>query len=185
MSATRRDAAGTHPPMVRASTPTDLSRIQAIYAHHVLHGVATFEEVPPAALELGKRRDAVLSLGLPHLVAMIGSEVVGYAYAAPFHHRAAYRYTLEDSIYVDVDLVGRGIGETLLTTLIAQCEQGPWRQLIAVIGDSGNAGSIGLHRKCGFRHVGTMPTVGFKFGRWVDTVHMQRELGDGNSTLPT
>ena len=169
---------------VRASEERDLAAIAAIYAHHVLHGLATFEIEPPDAAEMARRRAHVLALGLPYLVAEQNGRVAGYAYAAPHRERPAYRYTLEDSIYIDRDRLGHGAGRVLLEALIAACAQAGYRQLIAVIGDSANAASIGLHAACGFKHAGLLPGVGFKFGRWVDSVLMQRELGGGNRRLP-
>lgn len=169
---------------LRDSTLADMAGVQEIYAHHVLHGLASFEEVPPDVAELTKRREAVLALGLPHIVAELDGEVVGYAYASLYRARIAYRHTLEDSVYVREGRGGRGIGLVLLTELIARCEKGPWRQMVAVIGDSANAASIGLHRRLGFREIGTLEAVGFKFGRWVDSVLMQRPLGQGSKTLP-
>jgi len=159
--------------------------IQAIYAHHVLHGLATFEEVPPALAEMSERRASVVKAGLPYLAAELDGKVVGYAYATAYRPRPAYRFTVEDSIYVAHGLDGRGIGSALLQALIARCERGPWRQMLAVIGNSGNAGSIALHRRLGFEPVGTLHAVGFKFGRWVDTVLMQRALGHGDTSAPT
>lgn len=170
--------------VVRDALETDMNAVQTIYAHHVLHGLATFEETPPTAEELGSRRAAVLDSGLPYLVAELGGAVVGYAYAATYRPRPAYRYAVEDSVYVAHGLDGRGIGSALLGSLIARCEQGPWRQMTAVIGNSGNAGSIALHRRLGFRHMGTFEAVGFKLGQWVDTVMMQRALGDGDRSKP-
>ena len=158
--------------------------IQAIYAHHVLHGLATFEEVPPSTTELLSRRDVVLKAGLPYLAAEIEGQLVGYSYATFYRPRPAYRHTVEDSVYVADRFAGRGIGSALLSELITRCSTGPWRQMLAVIGNSGNAGSIALHRRLGFRHVGTLTAVGFKLGRWVDTVVMQRPLGDGDATQP-
>lgn len=169
---------------VRDAEARDVAAIQSIYARHVLHGLASFEEVPPDEAEISKRMQSVRALGLPWIVDEREGEVVGYAYATLYRTRSGYRYTLEDSVYVREGLGGRGIGETLLTALIARCSAGPWRQMIAVIGDSANAGSIGLHRKLGFRHVGKLDAVGFKLGRWVDSVFMQRPLGDGETTLP-
>ena len=162
--------------MVRDTRDTDCSAIQSIYSHYVLQGAATFEEVPPTVSEIVDRRAAIVAQGLPHLVAEIDGEVVGYTYAAPYRPRAAYRYTIEDSVYVAHGFHGRGIGRALLAALIQRCERGPWRQMIAIIGDSENAGSIALHERLGFRHVGTLASVGFKFERWVDTVLMQRAL---------
>lgn len=158
--------------------------IQAIYAHHVLHGLATFEEVPPPVAEMAARRASVMQAGLPYLAATIDGAVVGYAYATAYRPRPAYRHTIEDSVYVAHGLGGLGIGGALLAALIARCESGPWRQMLAVIGNSGNAGSIALHRRLGFQPIGTLSAVGFKLGRWVDTVLMQRALGDGAGSAP-
>jgi phosphinothricin acetyltransferase len=170
--------------LVRPSIEADIAAITRIYAHHVLHGLASFEEVPPDAAELAERRKEVLTHGLPYLTAERAGEVVGYAYAAPYRARSAYRFTIEDSVYIEAGRVGQGIGRALLRRLIELCEAGPWRQMIAVIGDSENHASIGLHRAEGFRMIGTHPAVGLKFGRWVDSVLMQRELGEGMRTLP-
>lgn len=172
------------PIKVRDAVASDMSAVQAIYAHYVSHGLATFEEIPPSVDEMMSRRAAVLNAGLPYLAAEIDGRLVGYAYATAYRPRPAYRYTIEDSIYVAPDHVGRGIGRALLTSLIARCEQGPWRQMLAVIGNSGNAGSIALHGSLGFRPVGTFTSVGFKFGQWVDTVLMQRSLGSGSDNAP-
>ncbi len=169
---------------VRDSEPSDMPAVQAIYAHHVLHGLASFEELPPGVDDLAARRRAVLAAGLPHIVADLDGRVVGYSYATAYRPRPAYRHTIEDSVYVAEGLAARGIGSALLAALIARCEDGPWRQMIAVIGDTGNHGSIALHRRHGFREIGTLRSVGFKFGRWVDSVLMQRPLGDGDATLP-
>jgi phosphinothricin acetyltransferase len=170
--------------IVRDAADSDMAAVQSIYAFHVLYGLATFEEQPPSTSELLSRRAGVLGLGLPYLVADMDGDVVGYCYATGYRSRAAYRHTLEDSVYVADGLDRRGIGTRLLEALIERCEKGPWRQMLAVIGDSGNAGSIALHRRLGFRPVGTFRSVGFKLGRWVDTVLMQRELGAGGSNLP-
>ena len=161
---------------VRPSTDEDLAGITRIYSHHVRHGSATFELDAPDLDEMTRRCEAILALGLPYLVIEREGVVAGYAYAAPYRPRPAYRFTIEDSIYVDEAHTGRGCGQALLGALIERCEQGPWRQMIAVIGDSGNTASIRLHQRFGFRHAGTLEAVGFKFGRWVDTVLMQREL---------
>ncbi len=158
--------------------------IQAIYAQSVLHGLASFEETPPTAREMLSRWHAVIALGLPYLAAEQDGRVVGYAYATAYHARSGYRCTIEDSVYVADSMQGQGIGRALLTALVAACEAGPWRQMIAIIGDSGNRGSIALHESLGFRLVGTFEAVGFKLGRWVDTVLMQRPLGGGSDTLP-
>ncbi|HLI13344.1 MAG TPA: GNAT family N-acetyltransferase [Alphaproteobacteria bacterium] len=170
--------------IIRDSLAADLPAIQRIYAHHVRHGLASFEEEPPTVEELARRREDALGRGLPYLVAEAGGAVVGYSYATPYRARSAYRYSVENSVYVSEALRGRGIGRHLLAALIARCEAGRWRQMIAVIGDSGNAPSIALHKSQGFRLVGTLRSVGFKFGRWVDTVLMQRPLGEGDGMPP-
>jgi phosphinothricin acetyltransferase len=170
--------------VVRDAADADMEAVARIYAHHVEHGLATFEEAPPSVEEMRARRLKVLAIGAPYLVAEIDGEVVGYCYAAPYHARAAYRHTLEDSVYVAPGLGGRGVGGALLAELIARCEAGPWRWIVAVIGDSGNSASIVLHRRHGFEPVGTLRAVGFKLGRWVDTPIMQRVLGPGDSLLP-
>ena len=175
------DAPAIH---VRDAKAADMAAVQAIYAHHVLRGRATFEEVPPTVDELLARRAAVLAAGLPYLVADADGEVAGYCYAVPYRPRPAYRHTIEDSVYVAHDRAGRGIGRALLGTLIARCECGPWRQLLAVVGHSGNAGSLALHESLGFQRVGVLRSVGFKLGAWTDTVLMQRTLGAGDATLP-
>ncbi|GEN24511.1 phosphinothricin N-acetyltransferase [Halomonas cupida] len=169
---------------IRDATDADMAAVQQIYMHHVLYGLASFEEHPPSTDELMTRRQALLDAGLPYLVAEQHGEVVGYAYAGSYRPRAAYRFTVENSVYVAVKQGGRGVGSALLKALIERCEQGPWRQMLAVIGDSGNAASIALHRRMGFRVVGTFEAVGFKHGRWVDSVLMQRALGQGADTPP-
>lgn len=170
--------------LVRPAGDADLPAVQAIYAHHVLRGVATFEEIPPDTAELHRRWVAVTGHGLPWLVAERAGEVVGYAYATPYRPRAAYRFTVEDSVYLPPAHAGRGLGRALLGGVIAACAAGPWRQMVAVIGDSGNAASIGLHARLGFRRAGLLSAVGFKHGRWVDTVLMQRALGEGDGSAP-
>ena len=170
--------------VVRDTTDADMPAIQAIYAHQVLHGLASFEEAPPTTDDLRSRRDRVLTAGLPYLTAEVNGRVVGYSYAAGYRPRPAYRDTVEDSLYVAEGMRGQGIGRALLAALIARCERGPWRQMVAVIGDSGNDGSIALHRRFGFRRVGTLEAVGFKLGRWIDTVLMQRPLGAGHQAPP-
>lgn len=173
------------PALIRPSRPEDVPAIQAIYAHHVLHGLASFEEVPPDEDEMARRRADLVGRGMPYIVAEeTAGEVLGFAYAGPYRPRAAYRHTLEDSVYVRADVTGRGIGRGLLTALVAQATALGYRQMLAVIGDSGNAGSIGLHARVGFREVGVMRSIGFKFGRWVDVVIMQRPLGSGDANPP-
>jgi phosphinothricin acetyltransferase len=169
---------------VRDAVEDDMPVIQAIYTHHVLHGLATFEEVPPSVQEMLARRAQVLAAGLPYLVAHLEGKIVGYAYATAYRPRPAYRYTIEDSVYVEQGQDGRGIGSALLRALILRCEAGPWRKMFAVIGNSANAGSLALHRSMGFELLGTLTAAGFKLGQWVDTVFMQRPLGEGASTLP-
>ena len=169
---------------IRDAAEADMPEVQAIYAHHVLRGLASFEEIAPGVDELRTRRESALVHGLPYLVAELDGRVAGYAYATPYRSRSAYRHCIEDSVYVREGFGGKGIGAALLAALIRRCEEGPWRQMVAVIGDSANAASIGLHRKLGFRVVGTLEAVGFKFGRWVDSVLMQRPLGEGSQALP-
>jgi len=167
------------PITIRAARDADMAQIAAIYAHHVRHGLASFEEVPPDAAELARRRAEIVGRSLPYLVAAGGDAIVGYAYAGPYRPRSAYRFTVEDSVYVHPDRAGRGIGRRLLPAVIAACAATGARQMVAVIGDSANAASIALHAACGFRNVGVLCAAGFKHGRWVDTVLMQRALGDG------
>jgi phosphinothricin acetyltransferase len=169
---------------LRGAEEKDVDAIQAIYAHHVLHGLGTFEEIPPTPAEMAGRVAAVLDRGLPWLVAEEGGLVLGYAYAGPFRTRAAYRFTVEDSVYVTEAARGRGIGKALLSTLIQQCQGMGLRQMVGVIGDSGNRASIGLHRSLGFDLKAVAPGVGWKFDRWVDVVWMQRSLGSGATTSP-
>jgi len=162
--------------VVRNSRDEDMPKIQAIYGFHVLHGLGSFEEEPPSVDELSRRRGGVLGRGLPYLVADMGGVVVGYSYAAPYRSRPAYRFTVENSVYVDHNLHRRGVGRLLLSALIASCAERECRQMIAVIGDSENVASIALHERLDFIRIGTLRAVGFKFGRWVDTVLMQRPL---------
>ncbi|VVD89375.1 GCN5 family acetyltransferase [Pandoraea capi] len=169
---------------VRPVRDDDLTAITTIYAHHVRTGSASFEEVPPDEAEMRARCAKVRDAGLPYLVAERDGKVLGYAYATHYRPRSAYRFTLEDSVYIAADAIGQGVGRALLLTLIARCEGGPWRQLIANVGDSGNRASLALHAACGFEHAGMLKSVGFKFGRWVDTVLMQRPLNAGDTTLP-
>jgi L-amino acid N-acyltransferase YncA len=169
---------------VRAAAQGDFPAIHSIYAHHVLHGLASFEEVPPDAAELRRRHGEITALGLPYLVAVEGREVLGYGYCALYRSRSAYRFALEDSIYVRDGQQGKGIGSRLLGELLRLCEGLGYRQVIAVIGDSANAASIGVHARHGFVRVGTLRSTGWKFGRWVDSVLMQRPLGRGDGTPP-
>lgn len=170
---------------VRDAVTGDFATITGIYGHHVLNGLASFEEETPSRAELEKRFAHVRELELPYLVAVDGSgKVGGYAYASLYRTRTAYRFTVEDSVYVAPGCERNGIGRILLAELIERCTRAGRRQMVAVIGDSANHGSIGLHAAMGFAMVGTMPAVGFKFGRWVDSVIMQRALGPGESTLP-
>ena len=169
--------------IVRDTVEADFPAIQAIYAQEVLHGLASFEEVPPTIDDLKGRFAKIVKDGFPFLSAELDGRVVGYSYASSFRPRIAYRYSVENSVYVAADMQGNGIGRSLLSALIDRCEEGPWRQMIAVIGDTGNAGSIALHEKLGFHHCGTLHNTGFKLGRWVDTVLMQRALGPGADTL--
>lgn len=170
---------------MRPATLADLPVIQSIYAHHVMQGLASYEEVPPDVDEMRRRFAEVTERALPYLVAVSGGVVVGYGYCTLFRTRSAYRFTLEDSVYVRDGLQGKGIGRALLSVLIERCTALGYRQMVAVIGDSGNAGSIGLHASLGFLRSGLLRSTGFKFGRWVDTVMMQRPLGVGDGTLPT
>ena len=173
-------------PSVRASTPQDLPAITRIYAHHVLHGTGSFETEAPSEEEMNRRRDEVLSRQLPYLVAEDDDgQILGYAYANWFKARPAYRFSAEDSIYVADGQHGRGLGRLLMNALIEHCEAAGVRKLIAVIGDSNNLGSVGVHRAAGFTQVGVMRSVGWKFGRWLDIVMMEKTLGDGDHSAPT
>jgi L-amino acid N-acyltransferase YncA len=177
----------TPPPpatIVRPSTPADLPAIVAIYGWHVEHGTGTFELDVPDLSEMQQRRDNVLANGWPWLVAQVGDEVLGYAYANTFRPRRAYRFCVEDSIYLAPQAAGKGLGRILLAELIAQCETRGARQILAVIGDSANAASIGLHRALGFEDVGVMKAAGWKLEAWRDVVLMQRALGWGDSQAP-
>lgn len=171
--------------IVRASTEADVARCAEIYGHHVLHGTASFEVDPPDMAEMGRRRAAVLDLGLPHLVAEKDGRVLGYAYASLYRTRPAYRFSVENSIYIDHETRGQGVGKALLLPLIDLCTEAGRRQMIAVIGDSAHVASIKLHESCGFEMVGTFKSVGFKFGRWLDSVLMQRALGSGDKDTPS
>ena len=167
--------------LIRPSTPSDLPAITAIYAHAVLHGTGTFELDPPDSAEMARRRDDVLDKGLPWLVAQASDQVLGYAYANHFRPRKAYRFCLEDSIYLHADARGQGAGRLLLAELVGRCEAAGARQMLAVIGDAANAGSIGVHAALGFEHTGVLKAAGWKFDRWLDVVLMQRALGGGDS----
>ena len=169
---------------IRPAASADLPAITGIYEHAVRFGTATFELEPPDLVEMTRRFETLMAGGFPYLVAALDSHVVGYAYAAAYRPRPAYRFTVENSVYLQPAIQRRGIGYRLLQRLIAECETGGFRQMIAVIGDSANAASIGVHTKCGFQMIGTHPGVGFKFGRWLDTVTMQRMLGEGATTMP-
>jgi L-amino acid N-acyltransferase YncA len=169
---------------IRPSCDDDVTAITAIYAYHVRHGLASFEEVPPDAEEIARRRQAIVERGLPYLVAERAGKVIGYCYAGPFRPRIAYRFTLEDSVYVDAAEIGRGIGRRLLEAVLARSVELGYRQMVAVIGGRETVGSIRLHEALGFSHIGVLPAVGFKFGRWIDIVMMQRGLGPGSTVLP-
>jgi len=171
--------------LVEDAVEQDITEITRIYAHHVLNGLASFEETAPSQEEMLARFRSVTSAGFPYLVARESGHVVGYSYASAYRPRPAYRFTVEDSVYVSNASRGMGIGSALLKALIERCENGAWRQMLAVIGDSANAGSIALHSRLGFRPAGSLMSVGFKLGRWVDSVLMQRPLSAGDATLPT
>ena len=170
--------------LVRDATGEDIAGIAAIYAHHVRTGLASFEIEPPDEDGMRARYEAIREAGFPYLACEIDGRLAGYAYAGPYRARPGYRFTLEDSVYVHPDLAGRGAGRALLARLIERCEALGCRQLVAVIGDSANAASIGLHSALGFRMTGTLRSIGFKHGRWVDSVLMQRPIGPGDTSLP-
>jgi len=171
-------------PLIRPSREDDLDAITRIYGHHVLHGTGTFETAPPSVADMAVRRADVLGKGLPWLVIEEDGQVLGFAYGNWFKPRPAYRFSVEDSIYLAPDTAGKGWGRALLAELMAQLERGGVRKVMAVIGDSANAGSIGVHRALGFEHVGVVASCGWKFDRWLDIVLMQRSLGAGDSTAP-
>ena len=171
-------------PLIRPSTEHDLPAITRIYAHHVLHGTGTFETTPPTLEEMTARRADVLNKGLPWLVVEEAGEVLGYAYGNWFKPRPAYRFSVEDSIYLAPEAAGKGLGRALLAELLAALERGGIRKVMAVIGDSANAGSIGVHKALGFEQVGVVQACGWKFGRWLDIVMMQRAIGEGDRTPP-
>jgi phosphinothricin acetyltransferase len=169
---------------IRPATAADITAITAIYAHAVNTGTASFELEAPSEAEMARRMNTLLDSGYPYIVATAGGALAGYAYAGPYRPRPAYRFAVEDSIYVDQTAQRRGVGRVLLEQLILESEQRGFRQMVAIIGDSANAPSIELHRTLGFRMVGAFENVGYKFGRWLDSVMMQRELGEGASTKP-
>ena len=169
---------------IRPSTDADIPTITAIYTHHVLHGTGTFETDPPSEQDMAQRRADVLSKGLPYLVVEYAGNVVGFAYCQWFKPRPAYRFSAEDSIYLAASAHGKGLGRLLLVELMAQAERAGVRKLIAVIGDSANQGSIGVHKACGFKPVGVLANCGWKFGRWLDVVLMDRTIGLGSSEAP-
>ncbi|SOZ13281.1 Phosphinothricin N-acetyltransferase [Cupriavidus taiwanensis] len=186
-TAAPRDPGTRRPFTLRDAIRADIAAIHAIYAHHVLHGRASFEEVPPSVDEMQLRLAEVHRKGLPYLVAERDGEVLGYAYASAYRARSAYRFAIEDSIYIDHRRIGEGLGQALLAALIARCETGPWRQMVAVIACTAageGAGSLAVHERLGFRTVGRLEAVGFKHGQWIDTVLMQRVLGTGATSLP-
>jgi L-amino acid N-acyltransferase YncA len=172
------------PAKIRLAIEADLPAITAIYEHAVRFGTATFELDPPDLAEMTRRFRALADGRFPYLAAELDGTVIGYAYAGPYRPRPAYRFSVENSVYFDPKAQGRGAGKLILLELIARCEQRGFRQMVAVIGDSANAASIGVHRSTGFRMIGTCENVGFKFGRWLDTVMMQRDLGEGARTVP-
>ena len=172
------------PVTIRAATDADLPAITAIYGHHVLHGLASFELEVPSQDEMRSRQRTIVDQDFPYLVAERDGRVAGYAYASWYRTRPAYRFTVENSVYIDATLTRSGVGRALLEALIVECERRGFRQMLAVIGDSANHASIGLHAACGFERVALLPAVGWKSGRWVDSVFMQRALGGGDRTPP-
>jgi L-amino acid N-acyltransferase YncA len=169
---------------IRDAREADVPDMQAIYAYHVLHGAGTFEEEPPPVEEMAARFHEVVDRGYVWLVASDATGILGYGYYSPFRERSGYRFTVEDSIYVREDVRGQGVGKALVARLIELATAAGLRQMIAVIGDSENVASIGVHASLGFHMVGTMKSTGIKFGRWVDVVSMQRALGKGDANLP-
>ncbi len=170
--------------VIRTATPADIPAITRIYAHAVAHGTASFEIVSPDEAEMAHRQRTLLDGGYPYIAATSDGTLLGYAYAGPYRPRVAYRFSVEDSIYIDPQAQRRGIGRLLLDRLIAESEQRGFRQMIAVIGDSAQTASIELHRAAGFRLIGNIENVGYKFDRWLDSVLMQRALGPGATTAP-
>ncbi len=177
--------AEANPMEIRPATQADLPEIQAIYAHHVLNGTGTFEEMPPSIEDMNLRFDAAAARGWRWLVATDATGVIAFAYFAQIRERSAYRCTAEDSVYVREDVRGQGVGKALVSQLLAEAEAAGFRQMVAVIGDSENIGSIGMHASLGFQRSGTLKAVGLKFGAWLDTVYMQRSLGNGDGDVPT
>jgi phosphinothricin acetyltransferase len=169
---------------IRTAALTDVPAIQEIYGFHVQHGLASWELTPPTLAELRTRMSSLLEQGYPYFVAEIGGSVAGYTYAGAYRPRPGYRYTVENSVYIHPEYQRRGLGRLLLAQLIETCETLGYRQMVAVIGDSGNTPSIRLHQELGFVHIGTLPSIGFKHGRWLDCVLMQRRLGEGDQRLP-
>jgi phosphinothricin acetyltransferase len=171
-------------PIIRDATVADMAAVAAIYAHHVQTGYGSFEEVPPSTEEMARRFDNLRARGLPWRLAEVDDRIAGYCYASPYHARSAYRFTVQDSIYVDERFLNRGIGTALLTSLIETCTALGYRQMMAGVGDSANEGSLRLHTRLGFRTVGHATEVGLKFGRWLDLVLLQRRLGDERRDAP-
>lgn len=161
---------------IRHAVATDIPSMTLIYAHHVMHGTGSFEEDAPSESVMHERWQTRDQAGYPTLIAELNDNTMGFAYAGNYKSRSAYRFTVEDSIYVSPDFVGQGVGLSLLETLIAECQQRGYRQMMAVIGDSQNTASIGLHKRCGFKQLGTAKGLGYKFDRWLDIVYMQRAL---------
>ncbi|EIC85214.1 GNAT family N-acetyltransferase [Serratia sp. M24T3] len=166
------------------ASESDMAEVQAIYAHHVIHGLSSFETEAPSVEEMQQRRKTVLEKGLPYLVARQQGKVLGYCYLSPYRPRYAYRFTVEGSVYIAVGQQGKGLGKRLMAEAIERAERGGWRQMMAVIGNSENIASLRLHQSLGFHTIGQLTGVGFKHGRWVNTIMMQRTLGEGDTTPP-
>ena len=187
MAKTAREARGAPVAsslVIRDATERDIEAVQAVYAHHVLHGYGSFEESPPSTAEMARRFAEVRARGLPYLIAELDGGVAGYSYAQPYRARSAYRYSVEDSVYVAPRASGQGVGQALLGLLVERCAALGLRQMVAVIGDSRNLPSIRLHERVGFVRAGVLADIGFKRGRWIDSVLMQRALGPGSSRAP-